>query len=281
MPKTKTKDHRAAHSVTVNCFCELKKYGDIPHKVSIRMHFRHMAEVECEDAARVAMDIDDDQDDETQDAEDDPQQFGGDNGTQDNGSDPGDADIHGHDIDDRSDYGPPISDPGEDFEDIDTPPQTPPRVHTPSPPRTPPPDDDEPDDDFEHITAEDYHEYDHWFGEDQHEFDELVVETLTEEEIDSIKMTAIRLFGHISERNYERIRFSFRNKVNFLSTYCTTRKLALLSGIKPKIVDCCEQVCLAYTGKYSEDTKCAKCKRPRHNEKNRPYKTFEYLPMNL
>lgn len=105
---------------------------------------------------------------------------------------------------------------------------------------------------------------------------------LTEEEMDSIKMTAIRLFGHISERNYERIRYSFQNKIQFMSMYRTTRKLALLSGIKPLLVDCCPNVCYAFTGPHADKEFCPnpKCKHARYDSRKQPYQSFEYLPMN-
>lgn len=103
---------------------------------------------------------------------------------------------------------------------------------------------------------------------------------LTEEEMDSIKMTAIRLFGHISKRNYERICFSFCDKIQFLSVYRTTQKLALLSGIKPVLVDCCKNVCHAFTGPYVNETICSVCKEPRFDLKGQPQQCFEYLAMN-
>ncbi|CCO36838.1 hypothetical protein BN14_10984 [Rhizoctonia solani AG-1 IB] len=105
------------------------------------------------------------------------------------------------DPDDRSDYGPSKdSDGGGDHWEVIV---TPAPSLPPTPPQSPSPDDSEPEDDLARVTANDYREYDHWFGEDQHELDKIVLEMLTEEEMDSIKMTAIRLFGHISERNYE------------------------------------------------------------------------------
>ncbi|KAG9081505.1 hypothetical protein FRC06_005529, partial [Ceratobasidium sp. 370] len=102
-----------------------------------------------------------------------------------------------------------------DWYDIGTPPPTPPR----SPFQLSDNDDPSEDEDgYQHVTAEDYREYDRWFAEDsQAEFDEMIAETLTEEELDSIKMMAIRQFGHISQRGYERIRFSFREKLRFLT----------------------------------------------------------------
>jgi hypothetical protein len=95
----------------------------------------------------------------------------------------------------------------------------------PTPPQTPPPNSKdeecplEDEDGFAHV-PEDYHEYERWFAEeDQLELGEmsklcihflidllmnnLVMETLTKEEIANIKMAAIQLFGHISQHNYE------------------------------------------------------------------------------
>ncbi|CCO36722.1 hypothetical protein RSOLAG1IB_12254 [Rhizoctonia solani AG-1 IB] len=153
----------------------------------------------------------------------------------------------------------------------------------PSPPRSPLPgaSDKEPDEDedgFLNITAEDYREYDRWFGEEQEQIDEILGDLLTEEEIDSFKMLCIRLFGHISQRNYERIRFSFRDKIKLLSTYCLHKKLARLSGIQPTTVDCCINVCHAFNGQYTEETQCSTCGAPRFDNKGKPRRVFEYLP---
>ncbi|CAE6462456.1 unnamed protein product [Rhizoctonia solani] len=129
----------------------------------------------------------------------------------------------------------------------------------PSPPSSPLPgasdeEVDEDEDGFLNITAEDYREYDCWFGEEEEQINEILAETLTEEEMDSFKMLCIRLFGHISQRNYERIRYSFKDKIQLLSTYCLHKKLAQLSGIKPVTVDCCINICHAFNGDYTAET---------------------------
>ncbi|KAJ1299675.1 hypothetical protein OPQ81_011067 [Rhizoctonia solani] len=133
----------------------------------------------------------------------------------------------------------------------------------PSPLQSPPPgasDKEDDKDDFLNITNEDYCEYEHWFGEEQEEIDKIFGETLTEEELDSFKMLAIHLFGCISQQNYECIQYSFKDKIQLLLTYCLHKKLTKLSGITPVTVDCCFNVCLAFTGEYADDTHCSKCK---------------------
>ncbi|KAF8600797.1 hypothetical protein BDV93DRAFT_510645 [Ceratobasidium sp. AG-I] len=56
------------------------------------------------------------------------------------------------------------------------------------------------------LDAEDHREYDQWFAVDRmDELDEMIIEQFTEEEMDSIKIVAIRQLCHISVRNYESI----------------------------------------------------------------------------
>ncbi|KDN35864.1 hypothetical protein RSAG8_11226, partial [Rhizoctonia solani AG-8 WAC10335] len=137
----------------------------------------------------------------------------------------------------------------------------------------------EDEDGFAHITEADYREFERWYTEDDMlELDEMIAETLTVEEISSMKMAAIRLFGHISQRNYERIRYSFKQHLQLMSIYRVHKKLAKLSGISPTIIDCCTNVCHAFTGKYANEEVCSSCGYPRFDSKRKPYKTFEYLP---
>ncbi|KAF8700610.1 hypothetical protein RHS03_06610, partial [Rhizoctonia solani] len=131
---------------------------------------------------------------------------------------------------------------------------------------------------FMDITKEDC-----WFREEWEKLDKihnfnLVADTLTEEEMDSFKMLAIHLFGHILQRNYEQIQYSFKEKLHLLSTYCLHKKLAQLYGIKPVTVDCCINVCHAFTEQYAEETCCSTCKQQQFDAKGKPQQVFEYLP---
>ncbi|KAG9097599.1 hypothetical protein FS749_005930 [Ceratobasidium sp. UAMH 11750] len=154
-------------------------------------------------------------------------------------------------------------------------------VGTP-PPTPPPPPSDLSDNDvasdkdgYHHVTAEDYHEYDRWYAEDrQDELDEMVSETLTKKEMDSIKMMAICQFGHISIRNYERIRYSFRNKVRLLTLQRLETRVAALSGVTSLDFDRCVNVCHAFTEKYANETECSDCHAPRYDAKGQPRKVY-------
>lgn len=54
--------------------------------------------------------------------------------------------------------------------------------------------------------------------------------------------------------------------------------MARLSGIKPERFDCCENLCLAYTGQYEELDTCPFCAISRYRDNGKPRKQFLYLP---
>ncbi|KDN33057.1 hypothetical protein RSAG8_13854, partial [Rhizoctonia solani AG-8 WAC10335] len=64
-----------------------------------------------------------------------------------------------------------------------------------------------------------------------------------------------------------------------MSVYHVHKKLAKLLGINPVTVDCCNNVCHAFTRHYADEQLCSTCDHPCFNSKNKPYKVFEYLPM--
>ncbi|KAG8795204.1 hypothetical protein FRC12_017116 [Ceratobasidium sp. 428] len=107
----------------------------------------------------------------------------------------------------------------------------------------------------------------------------LVVETLTEEDRDSIKMVAIQQFGHNLQRNHKRIRYSFGEKVRLLTLRRHGTRIAELSGTKPVYLDCCIDSCHAYTGKYADETEFSQCGNPRYDSKGRTRQTFQYIPI--
>ncbi|CEL53971.1 hypothetical protein RSOLAG1IB_11503 [Rhizoctonia solani AG-1 IB] len=253
----------------LECFCGIYPERGNPHLVSRSTWYRHMREVETHhqdpaldvdingDNRSDVMELDHNQDDHNGQFEDYPAEG-------DYNWDPTPTDSDEEHMSERS------------WDHVGTP--------MPSPPSSPLPgaSDEEVDDDedgFLNITAEDYREYDRWFGDEQEQIDEIVAETLTEEEMDSFKMLCIRLFGHISQRNYERIRYSFKDKIQLLSTYCLHKKLAQLSGIKPVTVDCCINICHAFNGGYATETLCSTCQEPQFDSKGNPQRVFEYLPM--
>ncbi|KAG8721067.1 hypothetical protein FRC08_016040 [Ceratobasidium sp. 394] len=136
----------------------------------------------------------------------------------------------------------------------------------PSSPQSPLPQSDnnespEDEDGYTNLTAEYYPEYDRWYAEDsQNELDEMLVETLIEKEMDSVKLMAIR------------------HKIRLLTLQCLGTRIAILSGIKPENYDCCINICHAFTEQFAEETVCSKCDRPRYDSRGRPRQTYQYIP---
>lgn len=56
-------------------------------------------------------------------------------------------------------------------------------------------------------------------------------------------------------------------------------RAAFLSGISPKLYDCCPKSCCCYVGPYADSQSCFECKQPRYNANGRPRKVFTYLPL--
>ncbi|EUC67015.1 transposase family Tnp2 protein, partial [Rhizoctonia solani AG-3 Rhs1AP] len=158
----------------------------------------------------------------------------------------------------------------------------------PSPPGSPPPEQDNfqdeapelgDEDGFQNINAGDFREYERWYAEDHLGEDvEMLAETLTEEEIDSIIMLAIHQFGSVTQSDYERIRYSYRQKLELLSPYRLRTRIARLSGVDPKNIDCCVNSCHAFHGKYIDKEVCSSCNEPCYDYKGRPRQFFQYLP---
>ncbi|KAF8749189.1 hypothetical protein RHS01_10234 [Rhizoctonia solani] len=66
--------------------------------------------------------------------------------------------------------------------------------------------------------------------------------------------------------------------LQLMSTQRLRTRIAALSGVEPENVDCCLNVCHAFTGQYAKEDVCLKCNEPRYDYKGRPRKTFQYLP---
>jgi hypothetical protein len=92
-------------------------------------------------------------------------------------------------------------------------------------------------------------------------------------------MMAIRLCGHISRANYDRIRLSFRNQLRLCTLWKLPKRVAALSGISPEAYDRCSENCVAFTGQWERDTHCRRCRRARYNLDGKPVAQFNYIPV--
>jgi hypothetical protein len=90
---------------------------------------------------------------------------------------------------------------------------------------------------------------------------------------------AIRLCGHISRANYDRIRLSFRHQLRLFTLWKLQKRVAALSGISPEVYDWCSQNCMAFTGRWEQDTHCRRCRRARYNMDGKPVAQFDFIPV--
>jgi len=58
-----------------------------------------------------------------------------------------------------------------------------------------------------------------------------------------------------------------------------SRLLESTTGIFHRRVDCCIDSCIAFTGRYAELKECPICEQPRYDGRNKPQKTFDYIPL--
>ncbi|QRW20459.1 Transposase family tnp2 [Rhizoctonia solani] len=201
-------NRRAVTGERVWCYCGINKYGTTPHECHIRTRYQHLAKAQRLDQLLRAGNIEDNEDnaensengmdiDHTMHNAHQYKDHGGDLGLGDNSFNDIDAYMGAH-LDSKLSE---LEDLHANWHNINNPVCIPLQTPTPPPNNKEPPDKDG----FAHITEEDYCKYNCWFDKDTLEMDNIIAKTLTKEEMDSIKMMAIQLFGHILQRNYKHI----------------------------------------------------------------------------
>ncbi|KAG2749992.1 hypothetical protein P692DRAFT_201712128 [Suillus brevipes Sb2] len=102
---------------------------------------------------------------------------------------------------------------------------------------------------------------------------------LTEQDRDNICAFQLKLSSHMPRRMYDTMRTAFSHKISIDSEWIILRRLALLSGIEPRAIDCCVNSCIAYTREHSLREDCPYCNEARFNSTRQPRRTFSYLPL--
>ena len=81
---------------------------------------------------------------------------------------------------------------------------------------------------------------------------------------------------------YKTLRRAFPKHLgNLQSLFKVQKKIAALSGLKPKYADCCINSCCCYTGPWKDHNRCPfpECQEPRFDKFGKPRKQFQYLPI--
>ena len=73
---------------------------------------------------------------------------------------------------------------------------------------------------------------------------------------DNIRAHKLQLMSNMPCSAFNQMRYTFSHKLDLDSLYMTDRCLALLSGVTPVLIDCCVNLCIAYTRKYANYVNC-------------------------
>ena len=101
---------------------------------------------------------------------------------------------------------------------------------------------------------------------------------ISEVDRDNIRGLNLRVMSNMSRHAFNQIRFTFRHKLDLDSLYVSNRRLAVLSGVTPLLIDCCVNSCIAYTRQYQNYTHCPYCREPRRSN-HKARRQFTYLPL--
>lgn len=101
---------------------------------------------------------------------------------------------------------------------------------------------------------------------------------LTDEELTSIKAFKLLVETNMGFNTFAKLRYTFP-ELECLSLKIIRSQICALSAFDAVLIDCCEKICHAYTGGYSDLEQCAICGRPRYDARDRPNRRYQYLPI--
>jgi hypothetical protein len=107
------------------------------------------------------------------------------------------------------------------------------------------------------------------------------VEKLTQYEIAICRAYAFKMKEGVSDEGWTTLRCLYQHDQPdpLPSLAASRRRINYLAGIQPRILDCCINSCLCYTGTYAEADQCHFCKEPRFRGDGKARKRFTYIPL--
>ncbi|KAF8556621.1 hypothetical protein OG21DRAFT_1408800, partial [Imleria badia] len=104
---------------------------------------------------------------------------------------------------------------------------------------------------------------------------------ITDEDRDNIRAFQLKLACNMPRHIFDRMRKTFRHKLDIQSEWIILHRLSVLSGVNPINIDCCINSCIAYTTKYEHFTRCPFCDEHRYGKSGRAQGVFSYIPIIL
>lgn len=122
--------------------------------------------------------------------------------------------------------------------------------------------------------AEDLH-----FG-DVHGTEDNFMGEISEMEAMELRLLWWKIRHNISDNAFDKLSNILTIDISNLSSlYINQMRLKNLTGIESVNVDCCTNSCIAYTGTYETLDSCPYCNEPRLNDKAKPRKRFNTIPL--
>lgn len=107
----------------------------------------------------------------------------------------------------------------------------------------------------------------------------LTARELTEDDLDDIEAFNYKVNTNQTDAAFSKLPRGFRRLANLMSVDKLQRRIAFLSGVKPRLYDCCVNSCCCFTRQYEKLSHCPFCHEPRHDRAGKPRNTFSYIPL--
>ena len=101
---------------------------------------------------------------------------------------------------------------------------------------------------------------------------------MSDNDRDNIRAFNLRLTSNLARSAFNQLQHSFSHKLDLDSLYMSNRRLAILAGVTPLLINMCISSCIAYMRQYKNLTHCPYCKEPR-KANSKPWHQFLYLPL--
>src|SRR5258708_9462592 len=106
----------------------------------------------------------------------------------------------------------------------------------------------------------------------------LGIESMSEEDIDSIKMFNLIREGHISWKTHSKFTTFWGDHIHSKSLYKLFCQMTELSNVETVMYDCCINSCCVFTGtNYETAELCPYCHEPRFDKHHQSRNRFKYI----
>ncbi|KDQ14853.1 hypothetical protein BOTBODRAFT_87294, partial [Botryobasidium botryosum FD-172 SS1] len=101
---------------------------------------------------------------------------------------------------------------------------------------------------------------------------------LTDSEWMHIRAFSIQHCIHLGTNDYNTLREEL-DELCFPPQKVLRRRIQILSGLRPQLIDCCVNSCIAFTGDFCNYTSCPHCNKDWYDGQGKSQNHYQYLPL--